>query len=80
MSKIDVRPHWILLSESIPRASGSYIITYENPSGLHTDAAIYNLEQNRWFWDEEEEHMVFRKILAWQELPAPYCPEAELNI
>lgn len=79
MSKADNTYNWITLSNYMPRISGLYIITYENKSGRHTDVAIYDLNQNRWFWDEDEERIVSRKILAWQELPPPYRPEAEIN-
>ncbi len=70
---------WILLEEYLPESTGVYIITYENQSGFHTDVAIYDLDLNKWFWDEDEERAVTRKILAWQYLPEPYQANVDVN-
>lgn len=69
--------NWRLIENHIPEISGVYIITYKNTTGFHTDAAIYNSDEGRWFWDEDEMKMVPHEIVAWQELPLPYQPEVE---
>ena len=66
---------WIPVAEGMPQKNCLYLITYENASGRHSDAAFYDPDPGAWFWDEEETQKVQRKILAWRPLPAPYQPK-----
>lgn len=77
MKNLEDSRNWNVLKEGTPKVQGVYVITYVNRTGYHTDVAEYNPVLGIWFWDEEEECRVFHKILAWQELPAPYLPEVD---
>ena len=45
---------WIPVAEGMPQKNCLYLITYENASGRHSDAAFYDPDPGAWFWDEEE--------------------------
>lgn len=79
MNKVDMLTKWIPFTKGIPKVPGLYLVTYENRLGLHTDAAVYDPNLNKWFWDEDEERAVTRKILAWQYLPEPYQANVDVN-
>ena len=70
-----MRNCWNPVSKGVPAENRIYNITYESVGGQrHSDSAYYNIKKRTWYWDEDEENEVKRKIIAWSNLPAPYNP------
>ena len=66
---------WTPVLKGAPAENKIYNITYESVDGRRrSDSAYYNTGKKTWYWDEDEEKEVKRKIIAWSSLPSPYDP------
>ena len=69
---------WIPCSERLPTRNKYYDITYCTRTGMHTSQALFNTDDNSWYW-EPGIMICTDKVLAWVDSikRKPYQPKGE---
>ena len=66
--KADAEPHWIPVTERLPKEEGFYLVTLEDKCGAETTIRFFRIEngEHQWsVWGNET-------ITAWMPKPEPY--------
>ena len=77
-SILERETNWVPVSESQPKESGKYFVTFGGTYLIGED--FYDTEEDaRRDFEEPEEHIGWcsHNVIAWMPLPEPYKPESE---
>ena len=69
--------HWIPVSESLPKKSGNYLITYCLQDEIETQEAVYYKDEEEDKWFDITDIEITLAVIAWMPLPKPYKVESE---
>lgn len=71
---IDLEPHWIPVSERLPKKEGYFFVTDEAAGMAETLIDKYiRCDDGEWVW------LYSQHVVAWMPLPEPYKPYKEVD-
>ena len=65
---LEAEPHWIPVTERLPKEEGFYIVTLEHRYGAETNIRFFKIENGERYWSLWGNE----NITAWMPLPEPY--------
>lgn len=67
---------WIPVTDSLPKTDGRFMVTIKNRGKYRTEMRNFDYRTQTW----ESARYISENIVAWQQRPKPYCPNAKQEV